>query len=137
MFAPNVAQPHIISDSVIIGAANIICRRQTSFKKVPFVSRQKRLFCWQRPTKLYVSVGKTPKKVRLPGPNTCTTNWDLLSIKSTVFLFIFSLLPLDKDHIPEKQFQQKEQLSIQSSMERLHTPVLLKTIQHPMMTHQT
>ena len=42
-----MAQPHIISDSVIIGEANIICRRQTSFKKASFVSRQKRLFCWR------------------------------------------------------------------------------------------
>ncbi len=33
----NVAKPHIISVSVIIGKANIICRRQTSFKKVTFV----------------------------------------------------------------------------------------------------
>jgi len=33
MFAINVAKPHIISVSVIIGAANIICRRQTSLKK--------------------------------------------------------------------------------------------------------
>ena len=44
---PMCRQAHIISDSVIIGEANIICPiGQTSFKKVPFVGRQKRLFCW-------------------------------------------------------------------------------------------
>ncbi len=30
-----------ISEAVIIGEVNIICRRQTSFKKVTFVGRQK------------------------------------------------------------------------------------------------
>ena len=34
--------------AVIIGVANIICRRQTSFKKRTFVGRQKRVFCWRR-----------------------------------------------------------------------------------------
>ena len=33
--------------AVIIGVANIICRRQTSFKKRTFVGRQKCVFCWQ------------------------------------------------------------------------------------------
>ena len=32
--------------AVIIGEANIICRRQTSFKKRTFVGRQKCVFCW-------------------------------------------------------------------------------------------
>ena len=32
--------------AVIIGVANIICRRQTSFKKRTFVGRQKCVFCW-------------------------------------------------------------------------------------------
>ena len=34
--------------AVIIGVANIICRRQTSFKKRTFVGRQKCFFCWRR-----------------------------------------------------------------------------------------
>ena len=34
--------------AVIIGGANIICRRQTSFKKRTFVGRQKCFFCWRR-----------------------------------------------------------------------------------------
>jgi len=34
--------------AVIIGEANIICRRQTSFKKRTFVGRQKCVFCWRR-----------------------------------------------------------------------------------------
>ena len=33
--------------AVIIGEANIICRRQTSFKKRTFVGRQKCVFCWR------------------------------------------------------------------------------------------
>ena len=32
--------------AAIIGEANIICRRQTSFKKRTFVGRQKCVFCW-------------------------------------------------------------------------------------------
>ena len=35
-------------EAVIIGEANIICRRQTSFKKRTFVGRQKCVFCWRR-----------------------------------------------------------------------------------------
>ena len=37
-----------LGEAVIIGAANIICRRQTSFKKRTFVGRQKCVFCWRR-----------------------------------------------------------------------------------------
>ena len=37
MFAINVAKPRIIREANIIGVANIICRRQTSFKKRTFV----------------------------------------------------------------------------------------------------
>ncbi len=37
---------HIIAEGNIITVGNIICPiGQTSFKKVPFVGRQKRLFC--------------------------------------------------------------------------------------------
>ena len=35
-----------LGEAVIIGEANIICRRQTSFKKRTFVGRQKCVFCW-------------------------------------------------------------------------------------------
>ena len=37
-----------LGEAVIIGAANIICRRQTSFKKRTFVGRQKCVCCWLR-----------------------------------------------------------------------------------------
>ncbi len=37
-----------LGEAVIIGTANIICRRQTSFKKRTFVGRQKCVFCWRR-----------------------------------------------------------------------------------------
>ena len=37
-----------LGEAVIIGGANIICRRQTSFKKRTFVGRQKCVFCWLR-----------------------------------------------------------------------------------------
>ena len=40
----NVAKSRIISVSVIIGKANIICRRQTSFKKRTFVLVDKSAF---------------------------------------------------------------------------------------------
>ena len=43
MFASMCPQAHIISVSVIIGAANIICRRQTSFKNAP-LSQDKSAF---------------------------------------------------------------------------------------------
>ena len=43
MFATHVRR-HIMCEAHIITVGNIICRRQTSFKKVPFVGRQKRLF---------------------------------------------------------------------------------------------
>ena len=37
-----------LGEAVIIGEPNIICRRQTSFKKRTFVGRQKCVFCWRR-----------------------------------------------------------------------------------------
>ena len=44
---PSCAVRHTsLGVAVIIGEANIICRRQTSFKKATFVKRQKWLFCW-------------------------------------------------------------------------------------------
>ena len=43
-----LGEADIISAGNIIGAANIICRRQTSFKKRAFVGRQKCAFCWSR-----------------------------------------------------------------------------------------
>ena len=47
MFAPKCAVRHTsLGVAVIIGEANIICRRQTSFKKRTFVGRQKCVFCW-------------------------------------------------------------------------------------------
>ena len=46
---PQCAVRHTsLGEAVIIGAANIICRRQTSFKKRTFVGRQKCVFCWWR-----------------------------------------------------------------------------------------
>ena len=46
---PQCAARHTsLGTAVIIGAANIICRRQTSFKKRTFVGRQKCVFCWRR-----------------------------------------------------------------------------------------
>ena len=43
----NVAKPHIIRRSRHHWVLpNIICRRQTSFKKRTFVGRQKCVFCW-------------------------------------------------------------------------------------------
>ena len=45
---PQCAVRHTsLGEAVIIGEANIICRRQTSFKKRTFVGRQKCVFCWQ------------------------------------------------------------------------------------------
>ena len=45
----NVAKPRIIRRSRHHWALpNIICRRQTSFKKRTFVGRQKCVFCWLR-----------------------------------------------------------------------------------------
>ena len=38
--------------------------RNTSFKKVPFVGRQKRLFCCERTTKQYILKVKTTKRYR-------------------------------------------------------------------------
>ena len=44
---PICARRHAsLGEAVIIGAAVIICRRQTSFKKRTFVGRQKCVFCW-------------------------------------------------------------------------------------------
>ena len=40
-----------LGEAVIIGVAIIICRRQTSFKKRTFVSRQKCVFCCERAIK--------------------------------------------------------------------------------------
>ena len=37
MFAKNISDSDIIHEVNIIGKANIICRRQTSFKKASFV----------------------------------------------------------------------------------------------------
>jgi len=46
---PQCAVRHTsLGEAVIIGGANIICRRQTSFKKRTFVGRQKCVFCWWR-----------------------------------------------------------------------------------------
>ena len=45
MFAQCAARHASLGAAVIIGVANIICRRQTSFKKRTFVGRQIRLFC--------------------------------------------------------------------------------------------
>ena len=44
MFAPMCPQAHIIRVANIIGAANIICRRQTSLKKAPFVIGKRGFF---------------------------------------------------------------------------------------------
>ena len=44
---PQCAVRHTsLGEAVIIGEANIICRRQTSFKKRTFVGKQKCVFCW-------------------------------------------------------------------------------------------
>ena len=60
-----------LGEAVIIGEANIICRRQTSFKKRTFVGRQKCVFCWWRQRDLN------------PRPLACEasalTNWDYAS----------------------------------------------------------
>ena len=46
---PSCAVRHTsIGVADIIGKANIICRRQTSFKKRTFVYRQRCVFCWWR-----------------------------------------------------------------------------------------
>ena len=55
---------HHVGEAVIIGGANIICRRQTSFKKRTFVGRQKCVFCCEETRKRCVGVGKNAKKVR-------------------------------------------------------------------------
>ena len=61
MFAIKMWRSHAsLGEAVIIGAANIICRRQTSFKKRTFVgSRQKCVFCWRRRRDLNSRAGKT------------------------------------------------------------------------------
>ena len=46
MFAQCAVRHTSLGEAVIIGEANIICRRQTSFKKRTFVGRQKCVFCW-------------------------------------------------------------------------------------------
>ena len=46
MFAQCAVRHTSLGVAVIIGVANIICRRQTSFKKRTFVARQKCVFCW-------------------------------------------------------------------------------------------
>ena len=48
MFAQCAVRHTSLGEAVIIGVANIICRRQTSFKKRTFVGRQKCVFCWLR-----------------------------------------------------------------------------------------
>ena len=48
MFAQCAVRHTSLGVAVIIGVANIICRRQTSFKKRTFVGRQKCVFCWRR-----------------------------------------------------------------------------------------
>ena len=60
---PQCAARHTsLGEAVIIGVANIICRRQTSFKKRTFVGRQKCVFCCERTVKSCVNVGKNSKK---------------------------------------------------------------------------
>ena len=46
MFAIMYRQVHIIHEVNIIGAAYIICQRQTSLKKRTFVYRQRFAFSW-------------------------------------------------------------------------------------------
>ena len=48
MFVQCAVRHTSLGEAVIIGVANIICRRQTSFKKRTFVGRQKCVFCWRR-----------------------------------------------------------------------------------------
>ena len=70
--------------AVIIGTANIICRRQTSFKKRTFVDRQKCVFCCLRTTKRCVKWGKNGKKYT-------RTLLDKLEFVNLCNLFYFSM----------------------------------------------
>ena len=48
MFAQCADRHTSFAQRTSLGVANIICRRQTSFKKRTFVGRQKCVFCWRR-----------------------------------------------------------------------------------------
>ena len=60
---PQCAVRHTsLGEAVIIGGANIICRRQTSFKKRTFVGRQKCVFCCLKRVKRSKIEVKTKKR---------------------------------------------------------------------------
>ena len=67
MFAPCAVRHTSIVQRTSLGEAVIICRRQTSFKKRTFVTRQKCVFCCEETRKRCVEVGKSAKKVRKVG----------------------------------------------------------------------
>ena len=60
---PQCAVGHTsLGAAVIIGGANIICQRQTSFKKRTFVGRQKCVFCCLKRDKRCLNRKKTNKR---------------------------------------------------------------------------
>ena len=63
MFAQCAVRHTSLGVAVIIGEANIICRRQTSFKKRTFVGRQKYVFCCHKRDKRCLNKGKNEQKV--------------------------------------------------------------------------
>ena len=63
MFAQCAVRHTSLGVAVIIGVANIICRRQTSFKKRTFVSRRKCVFCCDKRVKRCLNKGKNEQKV--------------------------------------------------------------------------
>ncbi len=69
-----------------LGEANIICRRQTSFKKRTFVGRQKCVFCWRRWRDSFLPLrGVAPHKHSRPAP---------IRARCSLFVHSFASLPL-------------------------------------------
>ena len=76
IFAIMCRQAHIIRRSRHHRATPyIICRRQTSFKKRTFVSRQKCVFCCLKGEKRSTGVGKTEKRSTFSSA-AFSTNWN-------------------------------------------------------------
>ena len=64
---PLCARRHTsLGEAVIIGEANIICRRQTSFKKRTFVGRQKCVLCWCERRDLIIKRGRIYARISEP-----------------------------------------------------------------------